>query len=48
MYDHQDTREGDVEYYDDGEYHTEYLDMYLEGIGEIADEDGNTFEVGLD
>ena len=49
-YDHQGQGEGDVEYYDynDGEYHTGYLDMYPGGTGEITDEDGNTFEVEMD
>lgn len=49
-YDHQGIGEGEVEYYDydDGEYHTGYLDMYPGGTGEITDEDGDTFEVEMD
>lgn len=45
--DHQGLGEGEVGYYDYDEYHTGNLDMYL-GAGEIADEDGNTFEVEMD
>ena len=49
-YDHQGQGEGDVEYYDynDGQYHTGYLDMESGGTGEITDENGNTFEVEMD
>lgn len=49
-YDHQGIGEGEVEYYDyeDGEYHTGYLDMYPGGTGEITDEDGNTFEAEME
>jgi len=48
-YDHQGKGEGDVEYFDynDGQYHSGYLDMYVGGTGTITDENGRTFEVDM-
>ena len=48
-YDHGGSGEGEVEYYEDGEYRTGYLDMYPGGSGEIYDYDtGEYHEVQMD
>ena len=47
-YDHDGQGEGDVEYYENGEYKSGYLDMYPGGDGTITTDDSETFDVDMD